>query len=81
MSPSRRHSLAELARQGMASEWSKAIDADVARTFGRRPMSFRGEFGSGPQQVRGGHRKGWVLDGGLGSGQVWVVLSLALLGG
>eukprot|EP00903_Cladosiphon_okamuranus_P009068 g8669.t1 len=50
LSPARRHSLAELARQGMASEWSKAIDADVARTFGRRPMSFRGEFGSGVQQ-------------------------------
>lgn len=52
-SPNRlRHSLAELARRGMDSEWSKDIDADVARTFGRRPMSFRGVFGSGAQQVR-----------------------------
>eukprot|EP00752_Nemacystus_decipiens_P011458 g10175.t1 len=57
VSPSRRHSLAELARQGMASEWSKAIDADVARTFGRRPMSFRGEFGSGGQ--RDSRRRHW----------------------
>ncbi|CAM9163440.1 unnamed protein product, partial [Discosporangium mesarthrocarpum] len=33
-----RPSLSELSRKGMASVWSKAIDADVARTFGR-PIS------------------------------------------
>ncbi|CAN0016486.1 unnamed protein product, partial [Ectocarpus fasciculatus] len=50
-SSSPQFSLAELARQGMDSEWAKAIDADVARTFGERPMSFRGEFGSMTRQV------------------------------
>lgn len=47
----KRLSLSELSRKGMASQWSKAIDADVARTFGR-PSSFRGgESGSDSRQV------------------------------
>ncbi|CAN0208297.1 unnamed protein product, partial [Ectocarpus sp. 12 AP-2014] len=49
-SSSPQFSLAELARQGMDSEWAKAIDADVARTFGERPMSFRRDFGSMTRQ-------------------------------
>lgn len=55
--------MVELARQGMSSVWSKAIDADVARTFGR-PTSHRGEFGLGSRQVgrmgRGGDSGGGV---------------------
>lgn len=50
-SSSPQFSLAELARQGMDSEWAKEIDADVARTFGERPMSFRRDFGSMTRQV------------------------------
>lgn len=52
-----RASLSELSKQGSSSVWSKAIDADVARTFGR-PTSFRGgEYGSDARQYS--RRRHW----------------------
>ncbi|CAM9214224.1 unnamed protein product, partial [Ascophyllum nodosum] len=55
LSTASRLSLTELANRGMKSRWSKAIDADVARTFGRpnsRRQSFR--MGAG-QDIRQRH--------------------------
>lgn len=53
----KRVSLSELSRRGSSSVWSKAIDADVARTFGR-PTSFRGN-GDGTAWRRESRRRHW----------------------